>query len=582
MNYSGINFKTNVGNYNYEDASHPHVVSEVENMENKIPSAPLTTKYNEWGKIETIEDEGKHLRLDSTYGPDGERWSSTLLKNGKPVQTTLYANNYEKVIRGDSVREYYYLDKGVMVIRENNAFKSYLTFTDNLGSILAVMDEKGDKVFEASYDAWGKQTIKLNKIGLQRGYTGHEMLNDFDITNMNGRLYDPVLGRFLSPDNFVQMPDNAQSYNRYSYCLNNPLKYTDPSGEAFVIDDATIAFTIFSVASSMMQAAATGGNVWKAGAFSLLSSAASWGIGGLFSNATATFGNELLRAGAHGLASGVLSALDGGNFASSFIAGAAASGIGSYAKGIKLDNSIMIASTTAMGSVVAWATGGDFLQGAMQGLMIGTLNHSMHGDEGSQPVSVSVVTHEDGTYEVIVVGRRPASKFGVLTVAAGVNTVIDGIGTSLKKNAGNSTIGSNGRFYWHAANQQGFYGNQYVRTIRLSKAGSSITKWTGSIGKILNAGQIVIGGYTDYQDYVNYGYTNGYNTVRATADVASGWAGAAAGASWGADIGACIGASLGIGGIIGGGIIGGAIGGVAGSFGASWIGTGAVDGLYGR
>ena len=92
------------------------------------------------------------------------------------------------------------------------------------------------------------------------------MLNDFDIINMNGRLYDPVLGRFLSPDNFVQMPDNVQSYNRYSYCLNNPLKYTDPSGEAFVIDDATIAFTIFSVASSMMQASATGRNVWKAGA----------------------------------------------------------------------------------------------------------------------------------------------------------------------------------------------------------------------------------------------------------------------------------------------------------------------------
>lgn len=121
-------------------------------------------------------------------------------------------------------------------------------------------------MFEASYDAWGKQTIKLNKIGLQRGYTGHEMLNDFDIINMNGRLYDPVLGRFLSPDNFVQMPDNAQSYNRYSYCLNNPLKCTDSSGEAFVIDDATIAFTLFSVVSSMMQAAATGGNVWKTGA----------------------------------------------------------------------------------------------------------------------------------------------------------------------------------------------------------------------------------------------------------------------------------------------------------------------------
>jgi hypothetical protein len=44
-------------------------------------------------------------------------------------------------------------------------------------------------------------------------------------------MYDPLLGRMLSPDNYVQEPYNSQSYNRYSYCLNNPLKYTDPSGE---------------------------------------------------------------------------------------------------------------------------------------------------------------------------------------------------------------------------------------------------------------------------------------------------------------------------------------------------------------
>jgi hypothetical protein len=52
---------------------------------------------------------------------------------------------------------------------------------------------------------------------------------------MNGRIYDPVLARFLSPDPFVQMPDFTQSYNRYSYCLNNPFSYTDPSGEFFWI-----------------------------------------------------------------------------------------------------------------------------------------------------------------------------------------------------------------------------------------------------------------------------------------------------------------------------------------------------------
>ena len=118
-----------------------------------------------------------------------------------------------------------------IVIRDSGTVKYYLAFTDNLGSILSVTDENGTKVFDASYDAWGRQTVTLNTIGLHRGYTGHEMLNEFDIINMNGRLYDPVLGRFFSPDNYVQMPDNSQNFNRYSYCLNNPLKYTDPSGE---------------------------------------------------------------------------------------------------------------------------------------------------------------------------------------------------------------------------------------------------------------------------------------------------------------------------------------------------------------
>jgi len=46
----------------------------------------------------------------------------------------------------------------------------------------------------------------------------------------NGRVYDPCQGRFLSPDVFIQSPDFTQDYNRYSYVLNNPLKYTDPSG----------------------------------------------------------------------------------------------------------------------------------------------------------------------------------------------------------------------------------------------------------------------------------------------------------------------------------------------------------------
>ena len=58
----------------------------------------------------------------------------------------------------------------------------------------------------------------------------HEHYRDFGLINMNGRLYDPLVGRMLSPDIVIQDPEYSQSYNRYSYCFNNPLRFTDPSG----------------------------------------------------------------------------------------------------------------------------------------------------------------------------------------------------------------------------------------------------------------------------------------------------------------------------------------------------------------
>jgi len=63
-----------------------------------------------------------------------------------------------------------------------------------------------------------------------RGYTLHEHYDGFDLINMNGRLYDPILGRMFSPDIVIQDEQSSQAYNRYSYCFNNPLRFTDPSG----------------------------------------------------------------------------------------------------------------------------------------------------------------------------------------------------------------------------------------------------------------------------------------------------------------------------------------------------------------
>ena len=108
--------------------------------------------------------------------------------------------------------------------------------------------------------------MTLNTIGLHRGYTEHEMLNEFDIINMNGRLYDPVLGRFFSPDNYVQMPDNSQSFNRYSYCLNNPLKYTDPSGDFWNLIIGAAIGGVFNWASHGFQLNAKGLGYFATGA----------------------------------------------------------------------------------------------------------------------------------------------------------------------------------------------------------------------------------------------------------------------------------------------------------------------------
>jgi len=111
------------------------------------------------------------------------------------------------------------------------ADKFYYMHTDHLGSIIRITDGSGATVFAATYDAWGLKMVTTNTIGFHRGFTGHEHLPEFGLVNMNARLYDPILGRFLSPDPFVPNPLFSQDYNRYMYARNNPLIYTDPTGE---------------------------------------------------------------------------------------------------------------------------------------------------------------------------------------------------------------------------------------------------------------------------------------------------------------------------------------------------------------
>jgi RHS repeat-associated protein len=127
-----------------------------------------------------------------------------------------------------------------VVLKDDTNSKEYLYLhRDYLSSIVAITNQDGDVVEKRLFDAWGN-IIKVqdgdgNDLDgltiLDRGYTGHEHLQGVSLIHMNGRLYDPIVHRFLQPDNNLQDPYNTQNYNRYSYVLNNPLRYVDFSGE---------------------------------------------------------------------------------------------------------------------------------------------------------------------------------------------------------------------------------------------------------------------------------------------------------------------------------------------------------------
>ena len=368
--------KLDVGNYEY--GQKPHAVMSVDNTRRIIPSATLSTEFNELGKIDRIEDGNSLTSVDFVYGPDMQRWKSTTYNNGAVEKTTFYDTDYDKIIdKNGNVTEFIYLDDNLVMLRKNNGtFLPYVVVKDNLGSVISIYAGDGTQVYSASYDAWGKQNVTMNKIGFIRGYCGHEMLNDYQIINMNGRLYDPILGRFLSPDNYVQTPDFSQNYNRYSYCLNNPLKYTDPSGELFGIDDLVWFGAAMGAFMGAMEAKMSGKSVWKGALVGGLSSFASYGVGSLFGHGLGTFGHELLRAGAHGLTSGALSLLNGNNFFTGAASGFASSLVGSGAQALHFNTDGLLASTSLGGGLASLASGGKFMDGFQIGMSVGLYNHS--------------------------------------------------------------------------------------------------------------------------------------------------------------------------------------------------------------
>lgn len=352
------------------------------------------------------------------YGPDQARKISVLYKNYKLVKQKHYIGNYE--VEFDALgnrRELNYISggDGLFAIYVNNmgADTMYYIQKDHLDSPYCITGEDG-RIIELkdreaqiySFDPWGRRrhpqrwdfvSVPTSHL-FDRGFTGHEHLDDFALINMNGRTYDPWIGRMLQPDNYVQAAGYLQNYNRYSYALNNPLKYTDPSGENWV------AFGIGAIVGGVqgyVQGSAqgyTGSVLLGSIAQGMLHGAITSGLGSMSGRATASSMFGMPATGAiegiilgsvsgaltGGFSGGLSSAATGGSFWQGAKYGAI---YGSIGGGISGGNSAYMYAKSK--GVNPW-TGGS-LQDKLNSVVAkysAVLSEGYFGDEGIQDVLV--------------------------------------------------------------------------------------------------------------------------------------------------------------------------------------------------
>ncbi|MDO8341871.1 MAG: RHS repeat-associated core domain-containing protein [Cellvibrio sp.] len=148
---------------------------------------------------------------------------------------------YEEVTKDGVTQKIHYVgDFALFISKGDNTSATYAheyLHRDHIGSIVAISKGTIATVADVSWQAngaWGARRFNqwngpldslLNPTSTAKGFTDHEHLDSVGLIHMNGRVYDPELGRFMSADPFVQAPYNSQSYNRYSYVFNNPLSF---------------------------------------------------------------------------------------------------------------------------------------------------------------------------------------------------------------------------------------------------------------------------------------------------------------------------------------------------------------------
>jgi RHS repeat-associated protein len=230
--------------YNYDANGNLTGEVQYDAANNLVAAKGRTTSYTSFNMPATISAAGASLTF--SYGPGHQR-----TKLVGPSGTTIFVHPdnagslaYEKEIKPDlSVVNKFYVSAGdeVVALVKQGASGTTATYLhhDNLGSVTALTNEAGSVIERMAYEPFGKRRSAagaldpdnlLKGVNTDRGYEEHEHLDGLGLIHMNGRVYDPAIGRFTTADPGVPHPEDMQSYNRYAYTRNNPLAYVDPSG----------------------------------------------------------------------------------------------------------------------------------------------------------------------------------------------------------------------------------------------------------------------------------------------------------------------------------------------------------------
>lgn len=188
----------------------------------------------QWGQVSNltaISDDATGNYYTYKYNYQGIRTEKIV--NGV---THRYYLQGEQIIAdrfGENTLIFYYDSTGVCGFNYNGT--DYYYQKNIQGDILRIYNDSGMLYAEYSYDAWGKCTIKSNVNNIATinpfRYRGYYLDDETGLYYLNARYYDPEIGRFISPDSFENLvPECITGLNLYAYCLNNPISYTDETG----------------------------------------------------------------------------------------------------------------------------------------------------------------------------------------------------------------------------------------------------------------------------------------------------------------------------------------------------------------